>query len=103
MILSKRTTKGTNMNIAIAANMIIDELTSVPLRTTVYGTYFWGVSQTYGVQFATYFGELGNEAEIIVQSLPMFNTEDVAYAAGQVALDMLEADGVLPDWCSAGN
>lgn len=91
------------MNIAIAANMIIDELTSVPLRTTVYGTYFWGVTQTYGVQFATYFGEIGNEAEVIVQSLPMFNTEDEAYAAGASALDTLETDGELPAWCSAGN
>ena len=88
----------------IAADLIIGDLqSSLPTRTEVRGTYFWGVTQTYGVEFATYFGEIGNEAEIIVQSLPMFNTEDEAYAAGATALDTLEADGELPAWCSAGN
>jgi hypothetical protein len=86
-----------------ATDLIIEDLqSSLPTRTEVHGTYFWGVTQTYGVQFATYFGEIGNETGIIVQSLPMFNTEDEAYAAGATALDTLEADGVMPDWCSAG-
>lgn len=108
MILSKRTTKGIDMSLVtiatIAADMIIEDLNApIPTRTEVHGVYFWGVTKTYGVRFATYLGEPGVEREIIDQSLPMFDTEDDAYAAGATALDTLEADGVMPDWCSAGN
>lgn len=108
MILSKRTAKGTNMSFTTIATtavaLIIDDLnTPISTRTEVHGVYFWGVTKTYGVQFATYFGDPGTEMEVTMQSLPMFNTEDEAYAAGATALDTLEADGVMPDWCSAGN
>lgn len=88
----------------IAADLIIEDLnTPTPTRTEVHGVYYWGVTSTYGVQFATYLGDPGTEMVVIMQSLPMFNTEDEAYAAGATALDTLEADGVMPDWCSAGN
>lgn len=108
MILSKRTTKGTDMSLVtiatIAADLIIEDLNApIQTRTEVHGVYYWGVTSTYGVQFATYIGDIGVERVIIDQSLPMFNTEDEAYAAGTTALDMLEADGAMPDWCSAGN
>lgn len=87
-----------------AVALIIDDLnTPISTRTGVHSVYFWGVTGMYGVQFATYIGDLGNEHEVFVQSQPMFNTEDEAYAAGATALDILEADGVMPDWCSAGN
>lgn len=88
----------------IAADLIIEDLTApLPTRTEVSGVYFWGVTGTYGVEFATYLGDPGTELVINMQSRPMFNTEDEAYAAGATALDTLEADGVMPDWCSAGN
>jgi hypothetical protein len=111
MILSKRTAKGTNMSFTtlatIAADLIIDVLnTPIPTRTEVHGVYFCSVTGTYGVEFATYLGDPGTELGVTMQSLPMFNTEDEAYTAGAAAaaaLNTLETDGVMPDWCSAGN
>ena len=56
----------------------------------------------WSIAFVSYRGNLGQEYVCSeTETAFVFATEDEAYAAGQRALDILEATGMFPNMCEA--
>ena len=71
-----------------------------PSRTFLADVEYSTLGGKWSVRFETYLGIPGSENMVrAVTSAPLFNTEDEAYAAGDRALDLLQATDAFPNMC----
>jgi hypothetical protein len=72
------------------------------MRTQVAAPIFSKHTSKWRAVLATYRGEPGDEYMVSsVESAPVFDTEEEAYAGGNRALTVLEETGKFPNMCEA--